>query len=67
MDPATIIAAIQALASLVQEGVKLYNDSNTVLSETDTAAIHAALLKAEEATAALRPKVDAALEAAAQN
>jgi hypothetical protein len=65
MDPLTMIAIINALSSVVQEGVKLYNNSETVLSQTDAQAIHEALLKAEAATKALRPQVDAALSAAA--
>lgn len=65
MDPATLIAALQLLAQLVQEGVKLYSDSSAVLSETDQKEIHVALVNAEAATASLRPQVDAALTAAA--
>lgn len=47
------------LAPLLAEG-------KAVLSETDAAKIHDALLQAEAATAALRPQVDAALAAAAK-
>lgn len=65
MAPATLIAALQLLAQLVQEGVKLYSDSSAVLSETDQKEIHVSLVNAEAATASLRPQVDAALTAAA--
>lgn len=66
MDPITIIstatAAIQALNTLYQD----YSAGRVVLSETDAAAVHDALVQAEAATAALRPLVDAALDAASK-
>lgn len=66
MDPITVIAtataAIQALNTLYQD----YQAGRVVLSETDAAAVHAALMQAEAATAALRPLVDAALDAASK-
>jgi hypothetical protein len=66
MNPLTIIQAIEALAAIVSDAADLVQTGRAVLSETDTQAIHAALLKAEAATAAMRPQVDAALAAAAQ-
>ncbi len=66
MNPLLIAQLIEALASVAQEGMALYTNGKTVLSETDLQVIHAALLKAEAATAALRPQVDAALDAASK-
>lgn len=66
MNPLLLVQLVEALAAVVSEGVGLFQQGQAVLSETDAAAIHAALLKAEAATASLRPQVDAALEAAAQ-
>lgn len=66
MDPQTIIAGINVLASFVQQGVKVYEDSQTTLSVTDRDALHEALLKAEKTTANLRSKVNAAFAAAEQ-
>ena len=51
--------AVANLAPLVQQG-------QAVFSQTDVLAVHAALRQAEDATALLRPQVDAALEAASQ-
>lgn len=65
MDSTTLTALIESIAGLVQTGVTLYEDSKSTLSETDTAAIEANLAKAQAATAAYRPQVDAALDAAA--
>lgn len=65
MGPLEIIAAIEAATKL---GVELYNDyqqGRVILSETDAKAVHDALVKAQAATANLRPLVDAALSAAA--
>lgn len=66
MNPLLIAQILEALANVATEGMALYQQGQTVMSETDAAAIHAALLKAEAATAALRPQVDAALDAAAK-
>jgi len=65
MNPLTIIQAIEALSAIIADATELVQTGKAVLSETDTQAIHAALLKAEAATAAMRPQVDAALSAAA--
>jgi hypothetical protein len=54
-----LAAAATAIAPLVQQGA-------AVMSQTDAKAVHDALTQAEAATAALRPQVDAALQAAAQ-
>ncbi len=62
------VEIIQLLAMATKAGLELYQDyqsGKAVLSESDAKKIHAALLDAEAATAALRPLVDAALEAAA--
>lgn len=67
MDPTTVISLIELAAKVIQSGVQLYEDSNTTLSETDLAKIKAALAAAQAATAAYRPQVDAALDAAAQH
>lgn len=67
MNSLVLIQALEAIASLVGEIAPLVQSGQAVLSETDATAIHAALLKAEAATAALRPQVDAALDAAAAN
>lgn len=66
MNPLTIIQALEALASLIGEVAPLVSSGQSVISETDANAIHAALLKAEAATALLRPQVDAALDAASK-
>lgn len=65
MNPATLVQVIEALAAVVSDGVSLFQQGQAVLSETDAAKIHDALLKAETATASMRPQVDAALQAAA--
>ena len=65
MNPLLIAQVIEALASVVSEGFTLYQQGQAAMSSTDLAAIHAALLKAEAATDALRPQVDAALAVAA--
>lgn len=67
MNPVLLVQLIEALAAAVREGVSLVQQGETVVSETDAAAIHAALLKAQAATAIQRPEVDAILEVAAQN
>jgi hypothetical protein len=65
MSITLIIQLIEALASSVAQVAPLFTQGQAVLSQTDAASVHAALLKAEQATAALRPQVDAALAAAA--
>lgn len=66
MDPAVIVSLIELAAKLVQSGVQLYEDGKHVMSETDIAKIKAALAAAQNATAAYRPLVDAALDDAAE-
>lgn len=66
MDPATLIALVKLAAELAQSGVQLYEDSKSTLSETDIATIKAHLAAAQAATAAYRPQVDAALDAASK-
>lgn len=66
MDPATIAMIIEALAKAAVVGYNLYNDSSSVLSESDAKLIHDALVKAEAATALLRPKANLALDEASQ-
>lgn len=65
MPVTVIIQILEALATIVAQLVPLVTQGQAVLSETDAAAVHAALQKAEDATALLRPQVDAALDAAA--
>lgn len=67
MDPATIVMILEAAFNLTSQAYDLYQKSQTVLSETDAATVHAALLKAEAAMLAMRSQVDAALSAAAAN
>jgi hypothetical protein len=66
MSVTLIIQILEALAGTVAEVVPLFAQGEDVLGESDASAIHAALAKAEAATAALRPQVDAALDAAAK-
>lgn len=66
MNPLLIAQILEALASAAQTGMQLYQEGKATMSANDAAAVHAALLKAEDATAALRPKVDAALDAASR-
>lgn len=62
----TLIAQIlETLAAAAVEAAPLIAQGQSVLSASDAAQIHAALAKAEAATATLRPQVDAALDAAA--
>lgn len=66
MDPITIISTLEAA---VKAGIDLYNEyeaGRVVLSETDLTKIKAALASSQALTAALAPKVDAALDAAAK-
>lgn len=66
MDPTTILALIQLASKVIESGVQLYEDSKSTMSATDIAQIQAALAAAQAATAAYRPQVDAALDAAAK-
>lgn len=66
MGAAAIIALIEAGVQALQTGYDLYQKTQSTLSETDSAAIKKALADAQAATAALRPQVDAALDAAAK-
>lgn len=65
MTVAIIISILEALANIAAQIAPLLTQGQTVLSQTDADAIKAALQKAEDATALLRPQVDAALDAAA--
>jgi hypothetical protein len=64
MSIVLVIKILEALANIVSQIVGLF-DGACQLSKTDVVSVHAALTKAETATAALRPHVDAALEQAA--
>ncbi len=66
MSVTLIIQILEALANIASQIVPLFAQGQSVLSETDAASVHAALAKAEAATATLRPQVDAALAAAAK-
>lgn len=64
----TLEKVVAALKAAAEAGADLYakiQAGEVVISETDAAKVHEALLAAEAATAALRPQVDAALQAAA--
>lgn len=67
MDALAIIQALTAATNLAMQLYGQYQAGQVVLSETDAKAVHDALVKAQEATANLRPLVDAALAAAAAN
>ena len=66
MTVTLIIQILEALANIVSQIAPLVAEGKDVLSETDAGAVHSALPKAEAATAALRPQVDAALGQAAK-
>ena len=66
MSVTLIIQLIEALAGTIAEVAPLFTQGESVLSQSDASTIHAALTKAQAATAALRPQVDAALAAAAK-
>lgn len=66
MSVTLVIQILEALANVAGQIVPLFRDGKSVLSETDAAQVHAALMKAEAATATLRPQVDAALAEAAK-
>jgi hypothetical protein len=67
MTVTLIIQILEALANIVGQIAPLVAEGRAVLSETDAGAVHSALTRAEAATAALRPQVDAALRSAAAN
>lgn len=66
MSVTLVIQILEALANAAAQIAPLFEDGKSVLSETDAGAVHAALTKAEAATASLRPQVDAALGQAAR-
>lgn len=66
MSPLLIAQILEALASAATSAYNLYEQSKDTMSATDLAVIHAALVKAQQATNDLRPQVDAALEAASK-
>lgn len=66
MSATLIIQIINGLVAAISALVPLFEEGKSVMSQTDAQAIKDALTKAQEATAALRPQVDAALDAAAQ-
>jgi hypothetical protein len=61
MSVTLVIQILEALANVASQIVPLFTDGKSVLTESDAAQVHAALVKAEAATATLRPQVDAAL------
>lgn len=65
MSAALIIQILEALAATVAEIAPLVAQGQSVLAQSDAVQIRAALAKAQAATAALSPQVDAALAAAA--
>ena len=67
MSATLIIQIVEALAGTLAQLGPLLQQGQAVLSLDDANAIHAALAKAEQATIALRPQVDAALDAAARS
>lgn len=67
MSVTLVIQILEALANAAAQIVPLFEEGKAVLSETDANAVHAALTKAEAATATLRPQVDAALSQAANS
>ena len=65
MSVMLVIQILEALANAAAQIAPLFAEGKSVLSETDANAVHAALTRAEAATATLRPQVDAALSRAA--
>ncbi len=66
MSVTLIVQILESLASALGQIAPLVAEGQAVLSLDDAAQVHAALTKAEASTAALRPQVDAALDAAAR-
>lgn len=62
MTAAEIAMLIEALATAVRVGYQTYNDTTSIINEEDANKIHAALLKAQAATAEIRPRVNAMLD-----
>lgn len=65
MGAAEVISALNAAVTLAMNLYQDYEAGRVILNETDARAVHAALVRAQAATAQLRPLVDAALAAAA--
>ena len=65
MPVTLIIQILEALAGTVGQLAPLLAQGQSIVSLDDATAIHAALTKVQASTAALRPQVDAALDAAA--
>jgi hypothetical protein len=66
MSATLIVQILEALAGTLAQLTPLLEQGQTVLSLQDASAVHAALAKAEQSTAVLRPQVDAALDAASR-
>jgi hypothetical protein len=66
MSVTLIVQILESLASALGQIAPLVAQGQAVLSLDDATQVHAALAKAEASTAALRPQVDAALDAAAR-
>jgi len=67
MSATFIVQILQALAGTLAQLGPLLAQGQAILSLEDASAVHAALAQAEQQTAALRPQVDAALDAAARS
>ncbi|HJW41376.1 MAG TPA: hypothetical protein VJ476_09145 [Rhizomicrobium sp.] len=65
MSITLIVQLVEALAAMLGQLAPLVADGKSLLAESDADKIHAALQRAQAATAALRGQVDAALAAAA--
>ncbi|HEY4941654.1 MAG TPA: hypothetical protein VII56_09500 [Rhizomicrobium sp.] len=61
-----IVQILEALAGALAQLGPLLAQGQAILSLDDVTAVHTALAKAESSTAALRPQVDAALDAASR-
>jgi hypothetical protein len=66
MSVTLIVQILESLAAALGQIAPLVAEGQAVLSLDDATQVHAALTKAEASTAALRPQVDAALDAAAR-
>ncbi len=66
MSVTLIVQLLEAIANAVGELAPLFAQGQSVLAQSDAVRIHAALVQAQAATAALKPQVDAALAAAAE-
>lgn len=65
MTASLIVELLEAFAGTLAQLAPLLAQGQLILSLDDAAAVHAALTKAEQSSAALRPQIDAALTAAA--